>query len=183
MKKVRNLWFLILLIFSTSCAGITTPRLTTKIPGTDKEFEPYIREYKYMIDTKIYDKRFKNLSMNFSKLEGNTVGTCWWLLNGDLEIEIDSTHWRNGTIIDRQFLAYHELEHCIRQRMHTNRVLKINSILDLLDEIGYYIGIITKKGTLPDGCPASLMHSHTMSWRCQQKHFQFYIDEIRNWRK
>lgn len=78
-------------------------------------------------------------------------------------------------------MLYHELEHCIRYRMHTNKKKYIKNISDIFEEIGYYMGLIPKSGFLEDGCPTSLMHSHAMSYYCRNKHYKYYIEELKKW--
>ena len=170
-----------LLIFITSCSAL--PRVAHYQKGIDPTFKPYIESYRNIIGEKKYQNKFDNLSMNFKNLEGNAVGKCWWLLNGGFEIEVDTSWWYNNMFDSKakEFLTYHELEHCIRYRMHTDRKHKIETIVDFFEEIGYYLGIISKSGYLEDGCPASLMHSHVMDYRCREKHYLYYIKELQKW--
>ena len=180
---MKFILILLMLMSTPSCAGLVLPRMSTEKKGIDAEFKPYIASYRNLIGEEKYQSRFDVLSMNFKDLEDSTIGRCWWLVNGKLEIEIDKVYWKNETSIGREFLAYHELDHCIRSRLHTNRKHKIENILDFFDEMGYYLGIIRKKGTLEDGCPASLMHSHTMSWFCREKHYIYYLEELKNYKR
>lgn len=177
---IRVLLIMVMLLF-TSCASPSIIRLTPKQKGVDYRLIPYVVEYKYLIDTDKYEDRFNNLSLNFvPELKGSTIGRCWWLLNDRYEIEIDKKWWDSKwtSFLDKQFVVWHELEHCIRFRMHTNRVKKIYDIEDLLDEIGYLLGIIPKPGYFKDGCPVSIMNSHSMSHKCQSDHYQDYIRDI-----
>jgi hypothetical protein len=161
MKKLLIL--LIFLIPLPSCS-INKIRVHPKQTGIDPVFKPYIVEYRNLIGKKTLERRFDKLHMNFADLEGNILGRCYWLLGGDFEIEIDKGYWdRPWNSLDKKFTVYHELEHCIRFRMHTNKKIKIKSIEDFFEVIGYYIGFMGRKGFLKDGCPASLMHSHSFS--------------------
>lgn len=180
---MRKLLIILLLIFSTSACS-TMPRVTHHQKGVDPTFEPYIDSYRIIIGKDKYKDKFEVLSMNFKKLEAGTVGKCWWLLDGGYEIEIDPDWWYQNMFYPKakEFLAYHELDHCIRYRMHTDRKGEIETIVDFFEEIGYYIGMIPKPGYLSDGCPASLMHSHVMSDRCREKHYYYYIKELQNWK-
>ena len=177
MKKI--LLITALLISLTSCAA--TPRISPKKRGIDPEFKPYIQEYKFIIG-KGYESKFKKLSMNFANLSPGVLGTCYWLLNGEYEIEINKNWWYNEytNFIDKKFVSYHELEHCIKHRLHSDRKKKVEDIVDFWEEILYQVGIISKPGYLEDGCPASIMHSVIFSFSCQIKHYDYYIDEIRN---
>jgi hypothetical protein len=177
---VKKFILLIIMLMFYSCS--TYPRISAKQEGVDPVFKPYVEEYRMIIGQDEYKERFKKLHINFAKLSDDAVGRCWWLGNGGFEIEIDPTWWQRSMFYDaeRRFVMYHELEHCIRYRLHTNRVNDIDSVNDFLDEIGYYLGIIEKPGYLKDGCPASLMHSHVMSSECRQKHYTYYIEEMIN---
>jgi hypothetical protein len=180
-KKMKILLLLLNLFFVTSCAGIERPRFTPKQKGINQEFKPYIENYRYIIGEGEYSRRFNYLHMNFAKLNGSTVGRCWWLLNGELEVEIDVDYWQWVDFVAKEFLVYHELEHCIRQRMHTNSKEKIRNIIDFFEEVGFRLGLIKKLGYLKDGCPASLMHTYTLSSTCRAKHYYYYLNEIRKW--
>jgi hypothetical protein len=181
--KITKVFFLISLLL-VSCGSVTLPRVSAKKKSIDPVFKPYIAEYRNLIGKHKYQHKFDVLSMNFTILPGTTIGRCWWLLNGDLEIEIDKRYWDfyNNTI-DRQFLVYHELEHCIRSRMHTNRNRQIGGLSDFFDEIFYHLRLIPQKEYLDDGCPVSLMHSSTMSKSCQEKHYLYYLYEIINYKR
>jgi hypothetical protein len=178
MKKI--MLFLLLTLFSCSSS---VPRISTQQKGVDSEFTPYIDNYKYIIGEGKYTQEFKHLHMNFAKLEGSIVGRCWWLLNGDYEIEIDPDYWRWNSFAAKEFLVYHELEHCIRKRMHTNKKDEIDNIADFFEEIVYQLGLIDRYGYLKDGCPSSIMHSTTLSESCRWKHREYYLDELTNWKR
>ena len=171
----------ILLFFSLqSCA--VSPRYSPKQKGIDPEFKPYIQEYRNIIGKNKHKDRFERLHMNFVNLDSGILGRCFWLLNGEYEIEMDREWWYSyASFYDKQFVAYHELEHCIRYRLHSNRKEEIENIADFWEEVLFQIGIIDKPGYLKDGCPASIMHSHNTSDWCHIKHYTYYIKEIRNW--
>ena len=178
MNKIYSIIFCLLFY---SCSAL--PRATHHKKGIDPVFKPYIESYKTIIGKSKYEYKFKKLSMNFKKLENDVIRKCWWLLDGGYEIEVDPDWWY-GNIFDpeaQEFLAYHELEHCIRYRLHSNKKDEIENISDFFEEIGYYLGILSKPGYLSDGCPASLMHSHVMSYRCRKKHYIYYIKELQKW--
>lgn len=182
--KMIKIYKFILFILLISCSSSGLLRVSAKKPGIDPIFKPYIQSYRYIIGKELYSDRFERLSFNFASLKDDVVGRCWWLLNGELEIEIDTTWWYN-TIFDekaKEFVVYHELEHCIKYRMHTNKKEEIIYISDFFWNIGYYLGLIPKKGNLPDGCPGSLMHSHVMTYWCREKHYIYYLNEIRDYK-
>ena len=178
-----KIYLLGIILFLNSCSAL--PRVTQKQKGIDPVFKPYIESYRNIIGKDKYQYKFDRLSMNFKDLKSGIVGKCWWLINGDFEIEIDPDWWYRNYAFDpiaKEFLAYHELEHCMRYRMHTDRKKEIRSILDFFEEIGYYLGLLEKPGYLKDGCPASLMHSYVTSYYCRKKHYEYYIQELKEWK-
>ena len=182
MKKVLLIMSIFLL--TNSCAGLKKPRLMAEHKGIDPVFNPYIEKYRDIIGKNNYSKKFKRLHMNIVDLEPGIVGRCWWLVDGDIEIEMDKQYWDQPiNSIDKEFTVFHELEHCVRFRGHTNRPIIIENISDFFVEVGFYLGIVKKPGLLPDGCPASLMHSHVFSLSCQLIHYNYYIDEMKNYEK
>lgn len=174
-------YILLILMFLASCSSMS--RVNYKQEGIDPEFKPYIESYRILIGKNNYKKSFQRLNLNFADLKNGAVGRCWWLANGGYKVEIDTSFWYDNMFdpMVKEFLIYHELEHCIRYRMHTNKPFEINSFSDFWGTIGYYLGFMGRKGYLKDGCPASIMHSHIMSWKCRPKHYMYYIKEIMNY--
>lgn len=175
MKKIK--FFLIFILVACSNKYI---RSIPNQPGVDPYFKEYVQEYRNIIGHKKYEERFNSLSMNFvPTIGGNVIGRCYWLLNGGYEIEIDKKWWHNSyaSFNQKKFLIFHELEHCIRYRMHTDKK-EIDTIVDFFEMIGRYIGLISEKGYLPDGCPASIMHSTSIDAWCAYRHYLYYIREM-----
>jgi hypothetical protein len=167
-------------LITTACAN-SVPRVTPNKKGVDPIFDIYVENYKQLIGEG-YEDRFEILHMNFAELEGEVVGRCYWLLGGGYEVEIDTAFW-NNTFNPRkkEFVVYHELEHCIRFRMHTNKKEQMENIVDFFEEIAYRLGIIKKPGLLEDGCPSSIMNSRVIGPMCRIMHHDYYLDEIRNY--
>lgn len=182
MAKLNKIISIVLLLLLYSCSAL--PRVNPKQQGVDPEFTSYIEEYRTIIGEDKYSHEFENLSFNFADLDGYVVGRCWWLLNGGYEVEIDRSWWHSNHFdyTVKEFVVYHELEHCIRKRMHTDRREEIRNIIDFLEKIAQGIGFIPTKGHLKDGCPASIMHSSVFSSICRSRHYYYYIDEMRNFK-
>lgn len=189
-KKMNKLIFLILL-FVTSCSRETI-RVQPKQRTVDPTFVPYIQDYSNIINSKqqkhkkFYDRRIKKLYINFAHLNGDIIGRCYWLLNGEFEIEIDQTYWEVTGFLSRRFLIYHELEHCIRLRMHTHEgFYKKRNIMDYLDYLDYFselVGIVPAKGYFLDGCPNSIMHPNDAGEWCHSQHYNEYIQEMADYK-
>lgn len=179
MKKIL---ILAVLIFCKSCASDAI-RISPKTKGIDPEFKDYIKSYEYIIKYKnkkytIYKNRINKLSMNFADLEDSAIGRCYWLLNGEYEIEIDKAWWNSSGQLSKQFLAYHELEHCIRQRMHTHPKSSNISFLEFLEVLAQKLGLVERSGFFKDGCPDSIMYPYDNGEYCAYLHYEDYIEEI-----
>lgn len=174
---------LLFLLLLTSCSSESI-RVTPKQPGVDYVFSPYIDDYWHIINTKhnkyrhIYDQRIKKLSINFTNLGGSAIGRCHWLLNGEFEIEIDKGYWDRANFLSKKFLIYHELEHCIRFRMHTHEDLYIANFWKYIEYLGQLLGLLPRKGYFRDGCPNSIMHPNDAGEWCHFAHHDAYIDEM-----
>lgn len=174
MKRIT----FVFLLFFISCS--TQLRMSHKQKGIDPTFEPYVTEYRHLIGKDKFVERFDKLSINFKDLDDKTVGRCFWLVLGGYEIEINEKWWKYYMFYPevKELVMYHELEHCIRYRFHTDKKEYINSVSDFFERVLYYIGIIPENGYLRDGCPVSIMHSQVMSHYCRNKHYEYYIQEI-----
>jgi len=168
----------------SSCTGVKI-RTYPRKKGKQEILKPYIKEYKQIVKLNKQQKnRLKKLHINILPInDGSVVGRCWYYGSGQLEIVIDKHYWENWTTneIDKQFLVFHELEHCIRYREHTNPKKEIRNIVDFFERIGYGIGFLNSKQNLPDGCPPSLMNSHTLGSDCKSRHYMLYIREMQKW--
>lgn len=172
-----------ILLYMPACSTTKTVHVPqTKQKPSNPVFEVYIASYRQVIGKNEYRDKFDVLYVNFANLKENTIGLCWWFPTGDLRIEIDKTYWKTSDFDEKKFLIYHELEHCIRNRLHTDKKHEIKDIFDFFEKIGYYIGIFVKKGFLLDGCPASLMSYSAMGSTCRNKHYLHYINELKNYK-
>ena len=182
MKKI---FILILILFSTSCSSNTKNISSYRI---DPEFNPYIDEYKNIINSKftdnkeLYDYRLDKLKINFAKLDDKVMGECSWNFFVDRSIEINKKHWQNATFIGKKFLIYHELEHCVRYRSHTHTKKENTDFWDYIEELAQKLGIIDKKGFFEDGCPDSIMYPYDTSEYCNEAHYNEYIEEMANYK-
>lgn len=167
-----------------SCTGVKI-RTHPRKKGKQEILKPYIKEYQSIVNlNKTQRNRLKKLHINILVInDGTVVGRCWYYGNGDLEVVIDKNYWESPftSLIDKQFLIFHELEHCIRYREHTNPKKEIHNIVDFFERIGYGIGFLNSKQNLPDGCPASIMNSHTLDSDCKSRHYMLYIREMQEW--
>lgn len=175
---MKKLILSIFMLFSlSSCATDLEIRLSKKYKNIHPEFQTYIYEFKQLSKGKVTDSDFYNFTMGFRKYKnGSSVaGTCHYGVN-EVDINIE---WWNGfyTPSERLELVFHELGHCILKRGHTVKPTH-KGFLAWLERIGFKLGFFEDKGYIYDGCPASFMHPYTISNRCINKHFSYYINEL-----
>ena len=182
---------LTLLLITTGCVttNISSPMAIyeNNLPSPDIhiEFEPYVREFIAKSQGTVEEYDLRNTHIGFANLKGSTVGTCINLPVVDdnmnvywaKEIEIDINHWENSTPLEKEQLIFHELGHCMLFRLHTHTKSE-NKWEDKIERFLVKLGIIKRKGYLEDGCPASYMHPYTLPESCIVKHYNYYIDEL-----
>ncbi len=62
-----------------------------------------------------------NVTAQVEQIEqGNVVGQCKTYSDGSKEIVLDLVYWENATEIEREYLVFHELGHCVLERDHNN---------------------------------------------------------------
>lgn len=174
---------ILITVLLSSCAGYASK---TSEYTVDPEFEPYVQEYLHIINSKhpkegYYEEKIKNLPIHFDTLDEDTMGECNWGLFGDKNIKISKKQWNSVDFVGKQFLIYHELEHCVRGRVHTNIKKKPVYFWDYVEAFAEKIGLIKQKGFFADGCPSSIMYPYDTSTICNDRHYNDYIEEMANY--
>lgn len=175
-------YLVILLVFLVSCTT-SIYRVFNKHEGVDPKAQQYVDEMVNNGKGKITKKMVKNISVAFvdKMFLAETAGVCWWTLNGN-EIEIENRHWRTRSDIGKMSLIYHEMGHCLCNRLHAVEVYPghwysgiVNGLGKLLDSLGMieHIGFFESTG-----CPASLMYPAVISDYCLVVHYKEYMDEF-----
>ena len=126
MEKMLNLIrSLSLLLFLSACG---TPNVVNYPVTIDKEFVPYIEQYRL-------DKfRFTQSSTNEitaifrSSPDSSYIGTCF-IGYGTRWIEIDPSSWFNMTDSEKYILMLHEMGHCDLNLDHTPDISIMNEYL------------------------------------------------------
>ncbi len=108
------------------------------------------------------------------KKDNDAIGTCY-IYNG--KITISEEWWERATFLEKKEVIFHELGHCVLLRPHTSPPDSDN-FWGFLEGILFKMGILNKIGFLKDGCPASLMHPHTIGYGCITEHYVYYINEL-----
>ena len=184
---MKQILLILLLALPLSCSSAVF-RISPQKRGVDATFKPYIKEYSHIINynnnknKNIYDQRISKLSINFNNLEYPVIGQCQWLINGEFEIQIDKRWWQYSSFVAKQFLVYHELEHCIRFRMHTHTKEYRETLWDYIQYLGQLMGIIPDNEYFKDRCPNSIMYPSDVGDYCNYGHYHEYIQEMINYK-
>lgn len=161
----------------SSCSSV---RLIKKYDTVNPEFKPYIQDFIASSNGIVEESDVSNLTMEFKDygVPYRIAGTCWPHLT---EIDVNKDWWEDHkSHLVRQELIYHELGHCILRRPHTTISDHGDDFIDWVENELFKLGIIEKKGLLPDNCPASYMHPVILSERCIRKHYNYYVTELFN---
>ena len=93
------------------------------------------------------------------KIEPRYAGVCIKYSNGYKEIQINSIHWNNYSLEQREQLIYHELGHCVFNRGHNDKWMKTNA-----------------------NCPDSIMRSYMFDTNeinnCYVPEYKHYMEEL-----
>lgn len=115
----------------------------------DPEFEQYVDKF-----LEIYNIPVIYVDLYFNEQTGNVIGVCK-IKGNDKNVEIDPEWWYRASDLDREILIFHELGHCVLGQ-HEHRDY-----------------------TLSDGCPGSIMDEYHIGAYCYDKHYDYYIEEMR----
>jgi len=181
MKKIKNiaLGIAVMLI-----ASYNTPlyfRFKPLHKGIDSTLKPYIESFIIKSQGSINEQDFDNLTVGFRKFKGKDAdriaGLCFYS-PFFREIDINIEWWRNTPDqLMREELVFHELGHCVLNRIHTSPT-QAHGIIGWFERLFFELGIFKDRDFLSDGCPVSYMHPKTISSFCIYKHYNYYINEL-----
>lgn len=175
---------LIVCLLLNSCTII---RFKPKYEGINPEIKPYVEEFVHASKGKITKSHIENLSMELVNMRSDnyfkrSVGICWWTLNGNREIEINSSSWRWRTDKSRMSLIFHELGHCVYHRVHSMDIPSptkwYENLWNFINGKLVDIGFFENYEYYEDGCPKSLMYPTTIYDRCVELHYNDYVEEM-----
>lgn len=66
------------------------------------------------------DVQGMDLTARFEYLEGEVLGQCERYSDGSKVIVLDQSNWDEASEIEKEFLLFHELGHCVLGREHDN---------------------------------------------------------------
>lgn len=69
---------------------------------------------------RVIDWDLERIATNLIDINEDAVGRCLTYEDGSKVINIDRVFWNNSTDLEKEFLIYHELGHCLLERSHTN---------------------------------------------------------------
>jgi hypothetical protein len=176
-KLLIRIGFIVALLLPTGCAPDNTLlRSEPKHTGIDPEMLKYVHEYVKLYGPDDQSEFFKNrLSAAFSDFAGQTAGACWEFGPKRREIEIDLYTWAKSEPIERKFLFFHELTHCLCNRGHTWSGTKYGKVAD--EDNNKYV---SKNGYFDeDSCPMSIMHPRMLPAHCLKDREAYYLNEMR----
>lgn len=87
---------------------------------TDITFNKFVESFSEQFDVII------NVPIIFKKINYNYAGVCIKYSTGYKEIQINSIHWENYSLEQKEQLVYHELGHCVLNRKHNDLLMETN---------------------------------------------------------
>ena len=132
---------------------ILSVMLNSCVTWHEKSVDDTMKPYKdsFLVDMQMLDEHFKGLDIKFLSLSDSIVGQCNPFTK---KITIDPTYFFKANEKQKSALIYHELGHCVCDKVHYDKKLK-------------------------DGCPKSLMYQNIPWNSCLQTHWNYYIIELR----
>jgi len=84
------------------------------------EILPYVKSFEKAAISRGYDIDWGEfgVTIRLVDIESDAVGRCLTYTDGSREIELDKSFWYSQSDIDKEFVIYHELGHCILDRAH-----------------------------------------------------------------
>lgn len=169
-KKILLIY--LLFIFLLGCKQTEKPivyvptaaPITPTAAAISTDFEPYINSFKSeaIVRNKIFDYSSLSVSYDHTLSGSNVLGVCTWGGLNPPRITINPTYWQawaaNGRVSEMQQLIYHELGHCILNRMHDDRT--VNTV-----DNGTAIAI-------------SLMNSYHLTPTVYERNYEYYLNEL-----
>lgn len=70
---------------------------------------------------------------SFTDIEDDAAGQCLTFTNNIREINIDQSYWRRNGAMDREFLIFHELGHCLLGRSHLDMASPSGTCLSMMN--------------------------------------------------
>ncbi len=89
----------------------------------EDELRPYIEDFIQEAGERGLDLDISDLTAQIEDIQGRSVvGQCSHNSNKPNEIVIDSKFWNSNSLLDREYVIFHELGHCLLLRSHLDEV-------------------------------------------------------------
>ena len=113
---MKNLIFFLLGLIIVSCTE-DTPTLEDRVSG---EILPYFERFATEGSARGMEIDWLNeeISASLVDIEEDAVGQCLTYRNGSRQINVDEEYWMKSTDLEKEFLIFHELGHCLLERSH-----------------------------------------------------------------
>lgn len=149
-----RLTILLILVLSACCQAHNKQ---VSIPA---EVQPYIDSFQADAGSQNVGLKIDDLVVQFDSLDQPdqvVYGRCVYGYNMTPVVKLDKSHWDNGSSTFRETLVYHELGHCLLNRLHINLLWQA-----------------------PNGArtPFSIMYANSAALDYYQMYRQHYIQEL-----
>ncbi len=118
MRYLAPTCLVLLFSIATSCSDDSSDT----IYDIDSELAPYVDRFvEAAADQDRYiDLRDYSLSAHIETAADEVAGQCVSYTNGAHRIYIDPEYWVRATDLEREFVVFHELGHCVLGRSHVD---------------------------------------------------------------
>ena len=99
----------------------------------DPELQPYVDQFFEEAEIRDLDISADDFSFSVNFGEKTHLGVCSLASN---EVLINSFHWSNFTELEREYLMFHELGHCILDRLHDDQSLPNGECKSIMNSAG-----------------------------------------------
>ena len=108
------------LLFTSSCSK-DADFLTKRYNGVDSDLWKYYAEFEYQAELRglSFDLNNLDVSGEISEIrDAGVAGSCEYGSAINNHVTIDKTFWNRSRELDREFVVFHELGHCVLYRDH-----------------------------------------------------------------
>ena len=91
-------------------------------------FEANARDIEFTLDSIGIEIQFENIA------DPSVIGRCQRNENGEnLGISVDPLYWKQATALEKEYVMFHELGHCVLNRGHTTAADANNTCLSIME--------------------------------------------------
>ncbi len=125
--RVAMASMLVLLLFSCSEEVDDVPEIDAAIAPIFEAFEAEAASRGTLINISE-----EGIGGVFAETTDNAAGQCVAKTNGEHYIRIDAAYWKNASNLQREFLVFHELGHCVLGRSHEDGTLSGRQCMSMM---------------------------------------------------